>query len=274
VLLPLRLFAQGRGVLPQYEQSYQQAFQQLQALAADMTAFAAGTGLRNEPGKPFSATVITKINRPLADGSRTSETTTALEFRDADGRTRVEAEGPRTGPGAEGLPTVRSITIRDTVAGANYDLDPVRKIARYMPRIVLNPGGGPPPLPGGGPGGARGGRGRGGAANDGPTGSGRLTEDLGTQRINGVMARGSRVTTVIPIGAIGNDHEVSSITERWFSDELDILVRSISNDPRFGETDYERTNISTQVPDPALFRVPPDYEVVTAQPAGGRRGGR
>ena len=267
-ILPPALPAQtAPGPVEQYIQQY---VQQLNTLAADLGASPAGAaGLRSEPGKPFSATVVTTVTRTLADGTHTTESATSFECRDAEGRTRVEMELPA--PAGPPAPPIRRVSIRDPVAGARYDLDPVRKTARYMPRILLTPGPMPPLQ---GPSGARGGRGRGGAANDAPpfpTGS--STEDLGAKRVNGLMTRGSRVTTIIPIGAIGNDREFRSTTERWFSDELDVLIRSVSTDPRFGETVYELTNISTQPPDPALFRPPADYEVVTAPVGpGGRRG--
>jgi hypothetical protein len=94
-------------------------------------------------------------------------------------------------------------------------------------------------------------------------------EDLGALTVNGISAHGTRVTTLVPIGAIGNDREFRSVTERWFSSDLNLLVKSVSTDPRFGTTTYELTNISRQPPDPALFQVPGDYRVLgdpSAQP--------
>jgi hypothetical protein len=88
------------------------------------------------------------------------------------------------------------------------------------------------------------------------------TEDLSSKLVNGVMAQGTRVTTVVPVGAIGNDKEFRSVTERWFSPDLNLLIKSVSTDPRFGTTTYELTNISRQPPDPALFRPPADYTMV------------
>lgn len=88
------------------------------------------------------------------------------------------------------------------------------------------------------------------------------TEDLGTQSVNGVPARGTRVTTVVPVGEIGNDRELRSVSERWFSSELNLLIKSVNTDPRFGTTTYELTNISRQPPVPSLFQVPSDYNIV------------
>jgi hypothetical protein len=86
-----------------------------------------------------------------------------------------------------------------------------------------------------------------------------IVEDLGTMTINGALARGTRTTTVVPAGAIGNDREFHSVSERWFSSDLNLLVKSVNTDPRFGTTTYELTNLTLRPPDPSLFRVPADY---------------
>ena len=57
--------------------------------------------------------------------------------------------------------------------------------------------------------------------------------------------------------------EFRSTEERWFSDDLNLLIRSVSTDPRFGTTTYERRNISRQTPDPSLFQIPAGYSMVS-----------
>ena len=85
-------------------------------------------------------------------------------------------------------------------------------------------------------------------------------EDLGTQIINGVRAKGSRTTVTIPVGQIGNDREIKIVSERWFSEDLGMLLKSSNKDPRFGETTYELNNILQGAQDPTLFRVPADFK--------------
>jgi hypothetical protein len=87
------------------------------------------------------------------------------------------------------------------------------------------------------------------------------TESLGTQSINGVTAQGVRTTMTIPKGQIGNNRDIKILTERWTSDDLQMLVRSINSDPRFGDTTYQLTKVVRSAPDPALFQVPADYTV-------------
>jgi hypothetical protein len=232
------------------------SFQPAQTIAAGRT----GRGIalpapRAETGKPFSATVTTQTSQIFLDGTRVNRTTTMIEYRDAEGRVRTETLQPGS-PSSEPL---RTITIRDTVAGTTYRLNPADKSAVKVPmatgssrmaqelesevsatveqlKVALK-------------------------AQAGRSESGANTEDLGTATINGVTARGTRSTTVVPAGAIGNDREFRSVEERWFSTELNLLVKSISSDPRFGTTTYELMNISRQAPDPALFQVPADYTV-------------
>jgi hypothetical protein len=86
-------------------------------------------------------------------------------------------------------------------------------------------------------------------------------EDLGTQMINGVPAQGTRSTITIPAGQIGNDREIKVVSERWFSSDLQMLIKSSNNDPRFGETTYQLTGILQGAQDPTLFQIPSDFNV-------------
>lgn len=92
-----------------------------------------------------------------------------------------------------------------------------------------------------------------------------VKEDLGEQTIEGVLATGTRTTTTIPAGAIGNEQPIVVVSEQWFSSELEVQVLTKHTDPRVGETTYRLTNISRSEPDKALFAVPADYTV--AEPA-------
>ena len=85
------------------------------------------------------------------------------------------------------------------------------------------------------------------------------SEELGLQLVNGVMAQGSRNTQVIPAQSIGNDRELQVVDEHWFSTDMQMLVKSVNSDPRFGETTYQLTNIVRGGQDPTLFQVPADY---------------
>ena len=85
------------------------------------------------------------------------------------------------------------------------------------------------------------------------------TEDLGQQTIEGVAATGTRTTTEIPAGAIGNEQPIKIVSEQWFSHELQVLVLTKHSDPRVGETTYRLTGIVRAEPASSLFDVPPEY---------------
>ena len=81
-------------------------------------------------------------------------------------------------------------------------------------------------------------------------------EDLGEQVIEGVTAKGTRTTTVIPAGAIGNEQPITVTSEEWLSPDLKVLVMTKHADPRSGETTYRLTGITRGEPDPSLFDLP------------------
>jgi len=65
--------------------------------------------------------------------------------------------------------------------------------------------------------------------------------------------RGRERRRTIPIGKIGNDRAISVVNERWYSSDLQMLIKSTSSDPRFGETTYQLTSVVQASPDPTLF---------------------
>ena len=93
-------------------------------------------------------------------------------------------------------------------------------------------------------------------------------ESLGTQTIEGVLAEGSRTTVTYPIGAVGNDRPITTVSETWTSPELKTVVLSKNSDPRNGDSITRLTNISRLEPDSSLFQIPSDYEIVDPQTQG------
>jgi hypothetical protein len=88
------------------------------------------------------------------------------------------------------------------------------------------------------------------------------TESLGTQSIAGIMSEGSRITSTIETGAIGNDRPIQIVTERWYAAELQTAVKTSHSDPQTGVETFELTNVSRTDPAPALFQVPAGYQFV------------
>lgn len=94
-----------------------------------------------------------------------------------------------------------------------------------------------------------------------PLSSDTKKEELGKQTVEGVEAEGSRTTTTIPAGAVGNEAPIQIVSERWYSPELQTVVMTRHSDPRFGETTFRLTNINRSEPARSLFEVPSDYTV-------------
>ena len=86
-------------------------------------------------------------------------------------------------------------------------------------------------------------------------------EDLGTRNIEGVDCTGMRQTSTIPAGTIGNEKPISIVTETWFSEAIGAVVESISDDPRFGKTTYQLTNLQLSEPPRSLFEPPANFKV-------------
>ena len=86
-------------------------------------------------------------------------------------------------------------------------------------------------------------------------------ESLGQKLIDGVLADGKRVTTVLPAGSIGNQQPITVLSEQWFAPDLEILVMTKHSDPRTGETTYSLSNITRGEPAAGLFDVPADYTI-------------
>jgi len=205
-------------------------------------------------GAPFSAVATSETTQTLADGNHINRKTQTNLYRDSLGRFRKEVTLPAIGPLAASGQPHSFIEISDPVAETSYVLEPEQKIARQMHGPI-----GLSVRTKGGPGG----------------GSGNVfyktfkeaeqaeakTESLGLQTVGGVNAEGTRTTRTIPAGEIGNDKPITIVSERWYSADMQMDVKSTHSDPRFGNTTYTLTNIQRTEPAATLFAVPSDYTV-------------
>ena len=231
-------------------------------------------------GAPYSAEEVTGSTQVLADGTRIHNESKTLVYRDGEGRVR------RDGPD--------QITIWDPVAGASYFLDPqaqtARKVAVGIVKAASKAGAvsvtvtsnsamtGTVTVTGT-------------AVSDGTppaealaaekyaaekveydrlaavytrraTGAAGNKESLGTQTMEGVNAEGTRTTSTIEAGAVGNDRPIQVVSERWYSPDLQTAVMTRHNDPRTGEEILRLTNIHRAEPGADLFQVPAGYQMV------------
>lgn len=83
-------------------------------------------------GVPYSAEAVTESVQSLADGNRVTRKSTAMLYRDSEGRTRREQTLNHVGPWASADDPPQTIFINDPVAGANYMLNPRNRTAQKM----------------------------------------------------------------------------------------------------------------------------------------------
>jgi hypothetical protein len=249
-------------------------------------------------GAPYSAQTVTESVQALADGNRIVKRTTTQVYRDGEGRTRTESEGTTVSPAVFAVgtmthvqPHVRPTTvinISDPVSGYTYMLYPDTRTAVRNGVVILTQGGVTHSTISPDSTGVVTTRSEGGSTTvefrarstdvavgsastyhvevDRPTATGvkipdpnATTEQLGTQVIEGVTATGTRTTTVIEAGAIGNEQPIRIVSEQWYSPDLKTLVLTKYSDPRSGDTTFRLTNIVRAEPDSSLFVVPSDY---------------
>jgi hypothetical protein len=223
-------------------------------------------------GAPFSATATSESTETLQDGSTIHRTSQITMYRDSQGRSRHEATFSGFGLlTASGTPKTM-VTISDPVAGVHIMLDNENKIAH---KSAIRARGGNTGSNGSNASADGDFQSRMQAREQKDIAAGLLKkESLGTQTINGVVAEGTRTTRIIPAGQIGNDKALQIVSERWYSPDLQIVVKSTRTDPRSGTTTYTVTNLQRSEPSANLFTVPSDFSVQTGGPHGGPGGAR
>jgi hypothetical protein len=231
-------------------------------------------------GSPFSAEAVSESVQVLADGNRIVRSSTSKLYRNSEGRFR--REGDALGLLYYGL----GVSISDPIISQKYLLDAHLKTARVMElkadaaqkaiaaeklstiaksgTVIVSSGQNVAGFTGTITSTASG---QGFAYSTGGHSKYETkTEQLGTQNILGVNAEGTRTVTTIPAGAIGNERPIEMVYEKWYSNELQLVVMSKHSDPRFGEHTYRLTNIVRSEPDSSLFALPSGYKVLS-QPA-------
>ena len=232
-------------------------------------------------GAPFCATITTEHTQAFPDGNRIHTSDNSTLCRDSEGRIRREASMNLLGAGSQSS-APKLITIMDPVAGFRYMLDSENKIAHRMAiGSLVGPRGGSINVVGQGAATAKGEQvmiyqrvgtagpnmvvndnvlfKKAGQLSDEPAPA---TENLGDETIDGIHATGTRITTTIPAGKMGNEQPILVTSERWYSSELKAAVMTKHNDPWAGELKTQFTNVNTSEPDSSLFLVPGDYKVV------------
>jgi hypothetical protein len=244
---------------------------------------------------PYQTEKVTRSVQTLSDGTVITHETRGVIARDAEGRMREDLYQVHSGAvnGRQMDMALQSATVGDPVTHTMLFWTGEKiKIAMQMQLSSLPKGAmsamlvaPPPPPPPGSVAGARQSNVKSISEDGPPPGSGGPavslgtpnsplmggdaaglkdevhTEELGQQSIEGVLVRGKRVSTTIPTGKVGNDRPIVATHEEWRSPELKIVVKTVDTDPRTGEETMELQGLTRADPDPALFQVPPGYQV-------------
>jgi hypothetical protein len=244
----------GLALLPVYSGAQNSA-------AGDQTQERLGTGglissLLAAPvvGQPFSAVQVHSTTQTLADGSTVSHRGHHLVARDAEGRVHVEL---RLANGRNGGPDEVMVFLRDPVARtlttwvSGAEGGPKTASVIKLPAVQEQRA-------------AKGASAVGNPSKDSRPQPIVTVADLGMQSIQGLEVSDKRTTTIVPPGRSGNTAPITKTYEVWTSPDLQFVVKQQWSDPRSGERTVELENISRADPNPALFRVPPGYQVKDA----------
>jgi len=241
----------------------------------------AGAETQVVKAKPYSADTSTETVQTLADGNRIAHRTVSRFYRDSEGRTRREQTFGNVDP-EHPSPHEVKVFIDDPVNGTALVLDPGSKTleklqstdklghvqrddadgAQIMLKLVKESEANGQAAPGkvffnighsSNP--------DGGTLVISDENRDIVKEDLGARNIEGVDCTGTRQTSTIPAGSIGNEKPISIVTETWFSEAIGAVVESISDDPRYGKTTYRLTNVQLSEPPRSLFEPPANFKV-------------
>jgi hypothetical protein len=221
----------------------------------------------------FSAIVITQYDRTLGNGNHIHRETRGKVYRDDQGRVRTETESPSS----SGEQFVR-VTIMDPVQHTVIHLDPRSRVATVThtgqavvasepvapPRHGITLGGTPTTdsgQPAGPPIKIQTDH---SAAN---AGAATKTQPLGTKSVEGVETVGTRTTRTIEAGAMGNEQPIVSVSDSWYSRDLQIVVLNETDDGQSGHNSMKLVDIVRSEPNAQLFQIPQDYTVKDHNPA-------
>ncbi len=189
-------------------------------------------------GAPFSAIVIIQSKQPTADGSVEERVSQATIARDSRGRIRNERHMLMPA-GTQGMPPLISVHVFDPGTRISYTFNPATRMAREqsVPSPSAEPG-----------------------LNNGKI------EDLGYTTLNGLQAKGTRITRIVPAEVSGTGRPVTVTDEIWYSEDLHMNLMEEHTDVRGGKQTVAILSIKRDEPSPALFEVPAGYKVVDMTP--------
>jgi hypothetical protein len=199
------------------------------------------------PGLPFSGTDNIVWTRTAADGATTTLYISSKIVRDSQGR--LYREHHHFAPaGVDQAKTMYEFYILDAVGRSRTVCEVATHqciVTHYEPHYVAH------------------------VQPAGPFDNNRrfLSRDsMGTQTMDDLPVTGTKETTTIAPGTVGNDREVIYSREFWYSPDLKTNLAVKRLDPHNGTQDIHLTIDSRSEPEPAIFAIPAGYTVKDERP--------
>jgi hypothetical protein len=199
------------------------------------------------PNAPFTATLATEWVRYAADGATMTFVNERHIARDAQGRIYQERWWlvPKN---ANVKSRMNWIQISDPKQLTLFNCSPAKKMCDLMSYNPARELASTEPV-----------RGSSGPLSDG---KGNVAwEELGRRNIAGIDTVGTRQTTTLNAGVMGNDEPLTSMREFWHSEQFGINLLSIRTGPTLGKQTFTITEFTPGDPDPQLFKVPEGFKV-------------
>jgi hypothetical protein len=212
-----------------------------------------GFGGKTVKGKPFQASFTITTVQTLPGNSITN-TKTGTVARDTDGSTYRDVTFSAIGPWASSGKSYEFAYIRNLSTSMEYIINVMKGTYEAFPIRE-------PRRPRTGKNGASSSASTNETVDDKPNEIFTDTATSAQYKVDDQL-----VTRKVLAGQIGNSADIVTTTERWYSSDLDLLVKEIRNDPRFGTTTYTLTNIGQ--PQSSLFLPNPSFTQVQGKRFG------
>jgi hypothetical protein len=215
------------------------------------------------PAAPFTAIVEFETTQTLSDRSVVIHKSSSNVARDSKGRTRNELRVQVDGPNGRQT-QILEVVLYYPATGIRTTLSPRTHTARQTEvklSVALkgdaNSRSANTSSPGQSPG-------RGDMVADRRN---TQIQEVGMDFMEGLAVKHFRERRMYPVGSAGNDREIETVFDYWYSPELKVNVLGKRIDPRAGTQRATLKGIRRGEPEASLFEIPADYRVIGPEKA-------
>jgi hypothetical protein len=208
---------------------------------------------------PYFADIISTYDRTTPSGERLHREMRSKIYRDTQGRTRRETEQIIPSTGQKRV----SVLINDPIGNTVTSLDPQHMTAHVRDGSIISSPKQPvrrsqesmtaPP------------EASSVAVEPAASIAEAKAEELGTQIMEGLTVKGTKITTPLAPAAGANKQARTLITSAWVSEELHITVLTEYDEAPENHRTIRLVNIVRTEPEAGLFEIPPGYAVVDSR---------